>query len=43
MKEYNLKLTEEQVNIILNAIAARPYFEVVELIDEIHRQASEQG
>ena len=42
MKKYKFTLTEEQVNIVLNALAMRPYFEVTELIAEIHQQAAEQ-
>ena len=42
MKKYKLTLTEEQVNIVLNALAMRPYFEVTELITEIHQQVTEQ-
>ena len=42
MKEYTFVFTEEQANIILNALSVRPYVEVAELIATIHKQAEEQ-
>lgn len=42
MREYTFKLTDEQANTVLNALATRPYYEVAELIAEIQRQAVEQ-
>ena len=39
MKEYELKLTEEEVNTILLALAQRPYIEVADLIQNIRGQA----
>ena len=41
MKEYNLKLTEQEVNTILFALSQRPYIEVVELIVKIQKQAED--
>ena len=38
----SLDLTVEQVNIILNALLARPYGEVASLMDEIKKQAEGQ-
>ena len=42
MKTYVFKLTEDQANVILNALALRPYCEVAALIGEIHSQADAQ-
>ena len=42
MKEYIFKLTEQEINYILNVIAKQPYIEVSELIVKIHKQANEQ-
>lgn len=42
MKQYNFTLTENQINIIMNALSNRPYGEVVELIAEIQKQAMAQ-
>lgn len=42
MKQYNFTLTENQTNIIMNALASRPYGEVFELIAEIQKQAMAQ-
>lgn len=41
-KEYVFKLTEEEANVVLNALALRPYMEVAELIGKIHEQAAQQ-
>ena len=37
-----LKLTVEQVNIVLNALAQRPYVEVAELIELIRTDGEKQ-
>ena len=37
-----LKLTIEQVNVVLNALAQRPYFEVAELIELIRIDGEKQ-
>ena len=37
-----LKLTVEQVNIVLNALAQRPYGEVVDLVDLIKTEGDKQ-
>ena len=44
MSEQNIKLelTVEEINIILNALAGRPYAEVVELIAKIQREGYAQ-
>lgn len=42
MKQYNFTLTENQISIIMNALASRPYGEVFELIAEIQKQAMAQ-
>lgn len=44
MNEQNIKLelTVEEVNIILNALAGRPYAEIVELITKIQREGEAQ-
>ena len=39
MKDYELKLTEEEVNTILLTLAQRPFIEVAELIEKIRGQA----
>jgi hypothetical protein len=39
---YTFVLTEQEANIILNALAQRPYIEVADLIAKIHQQAQEQ-
>lgn len=39
---YTFTLTEQEANIILNALAQRPYIEVADLIAKIHQQAQEQ-
>ena len=39
---YTFVLTEQEANIILNALAQRPYIEVADLIAKIHHQAKEQ-
>ena len=41
-KEYVFKLTEEEANVVLNALTVRPYIEVAELIGKLHDQALEQ-
>lgn len=42
MEQYNFTLTNNQINIIMNALANRPYGEVFELIAEIQKQATAQ-
>ena len=42
MQELTLQLTTQQVNVILDALGARPYVEVYELIASIQRQARSQ-
>ena len=37
-----LKLTVEEVNIVLNALAARPYGEVFQLVNKIQNEGSRQ-
>ena len=39
---YTFVFTEQEANIILNALAQRPYIEVADLIAKIHQQAQEQ-
>jgi len=43
METYTFVLTEVQANIILQALAVRPYAEVFDLIAEIQRQAGNQA
>jgi len=43
MKKYKLEFTEEQVNYILQAVAARPFAECHELIADIQKQANNQA
>lgn len=38
MQEYELKLTEEEVNAVLASLAQQPYYAVAELIDKIRGQ-----
>lgn len=40
MTEYVLKLTEIEVNYILNTLAAKPYGEVCDIIKKIIEQAN---
>ena len=42
MNEINLKLSVEDVNIILNALVNRPYIEVAELIAKIKTEGDKQ-
>ena len=37
-----LELTVDEVNVILNALASRPYMEVAELIGKIHNEGKKQ-
>ena len=37
-----LKFTVDEINLILNALAARPYFEVAELIEKIKAEGEKQ-
>lgn len=41
-KEYTFTMTEREANIMLNALAQRPYAEVAGLIAKIHEQAEKQ-
>lgn len=43
MSEYNLNLTEQEINYILLVLAKQPYIDVVELIEKIRKQATEQA
>ena len=40
--EIKLTLTVDEVNLVLNALAARPYAEVAELIGKIQTQGQKQ-
>ena len=42
MTKYVLNLSEYEVNVVLNALALRPYLEVAELIATIQKQAAGQ-
>lgn len=41
MDEYNLKLTEAEVNAVLAALAQQPYYAVADLIHKIRGQCLE--
>jgi len=38
----NLTLTVDELNYILNAVAARPYAEVKDLVEKIQKQGAEE-
>lgn len=40
--ELTLKLTQDEAQIVLNAIAKEPYADVVNVINKIQKQAGEQ-
>lgn len=40
--ELNFNLTEQEAQIILNALIKEPYIQVVEVVNKIQLQASEQ-
>ena len=42
MKDFNLKLNINEVNLILKALSQLPYHQVNEIIVKIHSQAQEQ-
>ena len=42
MKDLQLQLTLEEVNLILKALSNMPFSQVYELIGKIHEQAAEQ-
>ena len=42
MKELQLRLTINELNLILEALGTQPYLRVYELIDQIQDQAKEQ-
>ena len=42
MVKITLELSLPETNLILEALGARPYAQVYELVDTIHRQASAQ-
>jgi hypothetical protein len=42
MKDFNLKLNTNEVNLILKALSQMPYHQVNEIIGKIHAQAQEQ-
>lgn len=39
---FTFKLNEQEAQIVLNALTKQPYIEVVEVINKIQHQASEQ-
>lgn len=40
--ELTLKLTEQEAQTVLNALVKEPYLSVVEVVNKIQQQASEQ-
>lgn len=42
MKDFNLKLSISEANLILKALAQLPYHQVNDVINKIHAQAQEQ-
>lgn len=42
MKEVNLKLSVNEVNMVIKALGQFPYNQVYETVNKIHTQASEQ-
>jgi hypothetical protein len=42
MKQVNLKLSVNEVNMVLKALGQFPYNQVYETVNKIHAQASEQ-
>lgn len=42
MKKFNLELTEEQINYVLNVVAQRPFAECHTILADIQSQASGQ-
>lgn len=42
MKDFNLKITINEANLILKALAQLPYHQVNDVINKIHIQAQEQ-
>jgi hypothetical protein len=42
MNEYTLKLTEQEINYVLNVLVKQPYIEVAEIVEHITKQAAEQ-
>jgi hypothetical protein len=42
MKKFNLELTEEQINYVLNVVAQRPFAECHTILADIQAQASGQ-
>ena len=42
MKDFNLKLSINEANLILKALSQLPYHQVNEVINKIHAQAQEQ-
>lgn len=42
MKEVNLKLTVNEVNMVIKALGQFPYNQVFEVVSKIHKQASDQ-
>ncbi len=42
MKDFNLKLSINEANLILKALAQLPYHQVNDVINKIHAQAQEQ-
>ncbi len=42
MKEINLNLTEDEVNLILESLGTQPFVKVYQLMDKIQNQAGQQ-
>lgn len=42
MKDFNLKLNVNEVNLVLKALSQLPYHQVNDIITKIHSQAQEQ-
>jgi len=42
MKEFELKLTEKEINYVLSVLGTRPFTEVADLLGKIQSQANEQ-
>lgn len=42
MKEVNLKLNVNEVNMVIKALGQFPYNQVFEIVSKIHKQASDQ-
>lgn len=42
MKDYQLTLSEDEINVILGALAQQPYYAVAQLIGNIHKQCEQR-